>query len=109
MHNSDHVEVALNKIRTLFEKASERIEALNPGEKVPATALAEQIGEQFGLTGPQLYPTLRFLFDGYPGILVRRGAHGGLIKPSLTDNKNSKKTEVVTNTDEVSSSEDSNV
>lgn len=84
MFNSDHIEVSIAKIRSIFERASERIEALKPGEKIPATQLAETIGSDFGLTGPQLYPTLRFLFDGYPGILVRRGAHGGLIKPDLT-------------------------
>ena len=93
MHNSDHVNVSLDKIRTIFERASARIEALKPGEKIPATALAVELGAEFGLTGPQLYPTLRFLFDGYPGIIVRRGAHGGLIKPdpSQSSKKTSKK------------------
>jgi hypothetical protein len=30
------------------------------------------------MTGPQLYPTLKFLIDGYPGVKVSRGAHGGI-------------------------------
>lgn len=101
MHNVDHVESSLNKIRELFIKASERIEALQVGEKIPATALAEELGSQFGLTGPQTYPVLKFLFNSYPGILVRRGAHGGLIKPGPTPEKKSK---VVA--DQASSSED---
>ena len=44
MHNVDHVEASLNKIREIFVKASERIEALNPGDKIPATALAAELG-----------------------------------------------------------------
>jgi hypothetical protein len=78
--NKTHVEASLDKIRAIFEKASARIEALKPGEKVPATELAAQLGKEIGMTGPQLYPTLKFLFDGYPGVDVKRGAHGGIIK-----------------------------
>ncbi len=102
MHNVDHVEASLNKIRELFVKASERIEALNPGEKIPATALAAELGESFGLTGPQTYPVLKFLFESYPGILVRRGAHGGLIKPGPTTDKKSKKVDVAAAQDTLS-------
>jgi hypothetical protein len=68
------------KIRSIFEKASTRIEALKPGEKVPATVLADELAKEIGMTGPQLYPTLKFLFDGYPGVDVRKGAHGGIFK-----------------------------
>lgn len=78
--NKEHVEDSLAKIRTIFEKASTRIEALKPGEKIPATVLAEDIAKENGMTGPQLYPTLKFLFDGYPGVDIRKGAHGGIIK-----------------------------
>lgn len=102
MHNADHVESSLNKIRELFIKASERIEALQVGEKIPATSLAEELGSQFGLTGPQTYPVLKFLFNSYPGILVRRGAHGGLIKPGPTPEKKDKTVPV----NQASSSED---
>jgi hypothetical protein len=75
-----HVEASLAKIRVIFEKAAERIDALKPGEKIPATALATEIAKEHGMTCPQLYPTLKFLFDGYPGVDVRKGAHGGIIK-----------------------------
>lgn len=91
--NKTHVEASLDKIRSIFEKASARIEALKPGEKVPATELAAQLGKEIGMTGPQLYPVLRFLFDGYPGILVKRGAHGGLIKPPVNNAVPSNSTE----------------
>lgn len=80
MANQDHVDASLAKIRTIFEQASEKIESLKSGEKVPATTLAAELGESVGMTGPQLYPTLKFLLDGYPGVDVKRGAHGGIIK-----------------------------
>jgi hypothetical protein len=78
-----HVEDSLAKIRVIFEEAAARIDALKPGEKIPATKLAEDIGDKHDMTGAQLYPTLKFLFDGYPGVDVKRGAHGGIIKQAL--------------------------
>jgi hypothetical protein len=85
MVNTSHIESALSNIRSIFEKASERIEALKPGEKVAATELAKELGKEIGMTGPQLYPVLLFLFKGYPGVLVKRGAHGGIIRPKLVE------------------------
>lgn len=78
--NAKHVEDSLAKIRTIFEKASTRIEDLKKDEKVPATKLAEDLAKEIGMTGPQLYPTLKFLFDGYPGVDIKKGAHGGIVK-----------------------------
>lgn len=80
MDSKQHIENTLAKIRTIFEKAVERIDALKPGEKIPATALAADIAKAHGMSGPQLYPTLKFLFDDYPGVDIRKGAHGGIIK-----------------------------
>jgi hypothetical protein len=80
MSHTQHIEDSLEKIRAIFIKASETIEALKTGEKVPATKLAEDLAKDVGLTGPGLYPTLKFLLDGYPGVEIRRGAHGGIIK-----------------------------
>ena len=71
---TQHIEEALNEIRSLFVKAATRIEALKPGEKVPATTLAEELARDIiqadgkPMTGPQLYPTLKVLFKGYPGV-----------------------------------------
>lgn len=76
----DHVEVAVDRVRNLYLKAVARIEALRPGEKVPATELAKELAAEVGMTGPQLYPTLKFLFDGYPGVEIKKGAHGGIVK-----------------------------
>lgn len=78
--NTKHVEDSLQKIRVIFEKASTRIEALKQGEKIPATKLAEELANEIGMTGPSLYPTIKFLLDGYPGVKILRGAHGGICK-----------------------------
>lgn len=80
MENSSHIDNALAKIKVVFEKASEKIDALKQGEKIPATVLAEQLAQDIGMSGPQLYPTLLFLIRDYPGVDVKRGAHGGIVK-----------------------------
>lgn len=80
MFNEEQIVRTLAKIRPLLEKASTQIEAIKPGEKIPATELADEIAKEIGMTGPQLYPTLKFLFDGYPGVDIRKGAHGGIYK-----------------------------
>ena len=80
MHNEDQVVRTLAKIRPLLEKASAQIEAIEPGKKIPATELADEIAKEIGMTGPQLYPTMKFLFEGYPGVDIRKGAHGGIYK-----------------------------
>lgn len=86
MNINNHIEGSLGRIREIFLKASTRIEALKVGQKIPATVLASELGEEYGMTGPQLYPILKYLFDGYPGIEVKRGAHGGIVRimPSNT-------------------------
>ncbi len=76
----NHIENALSEIRAIFEQAAERIEALGDNEKVPATKLAEELAEKIDLTGPGLYPTLKFLLKGYPGVDIKRGAYGGIVK-----------------------------
>jgi hypothetical protein len=76
-----HLEEALAQVRNLFLKAATRIEALKPGEKIPATQLADDLAKEQGQTGPQVYPTLKILLDGYPGVKILRGAHGGIHRP----------------------------
>lgn len=78
----EHREQALSEVRAFFDKAIERIEAIKPGEKIPATQLAEDLAKEQSpdLTGPQVYPTLKILLDKYPGVDVRRGAHGGIYR-----------------------------
>jgi hypothetical protein len=82
-----HLEAAVAEVRTMFIKAATRIEALNPdgSEKIPATKLAEDLASEQGQTGPQVYPTLKILLNGYPGVEISRGAHGGIRKkPPVT-------------------------
>lgn len=78
--NTKHIDDSLAKIRTVFEKASQRIEALKTGEKIPATKLADDLAKEIGMTGPSLYPTLLFLIKDYPGVDIKKGAHGGIVK-----------------------------
>ena len=79
---TQHIEAALNEVRALFLKAAQRIEAVKPGEKMPATVLAEALAKEQSpdLTGPQIYPTLKILLNKYPGVDIRRGAHGGIYR-----------------------------
>lgn len=84
MNRDEHIDsVFANRIRPLMEEASDILEALKPGEKIPATELAKQVAEKHGMTGPQLYPTLLFLFEGYPRVKRSRGSRGGLEKLPL--------------------------
>jgi hypothetical protein len=78
--SKDHIDHSLSKIRIYFEEASTILEALPVGGKITATGLAAKVAEKHGLTGPTLYPVLKFLFEGYPQIKQTRGAHGGLEK-----------------------------
>jgi len=80
--NKEHVEVSLNKIRAIFERASTTIEAIPKGQKIPATKLAEDLAGEVGMTGAQLYPTLKLLIDNYPERIIKRGAHGGIYNPT---------------------------
>ena len=90
MNRDQHIDNVLNsKIRPLLEEAANIIEALKPGEKIPATELAKRVAANHGMTGPQLYPTLKFMIDGYPNRIVKRGAHGGIENPLPKDDTKS--------------------
>ena len=81
-----HVEDVLNDVRTLFIKAATRIEALKVGEKVPATKLSEELAKELGKTGPSIYPVLKLLLnDEYPGVEIKKGALGGILKVSILE------------------------
>lgn len=84
-----HIDETLTKLRAIYVEAAVRINALKGDEKVPATKLAEEIAKGHGMSGPALYPTLKFLFDNYPGVKVTKGAHGGIRKvtPQVEDVK----------------------
>jgi hypothetical protein len=76
-----HIDNALNtKIRPLLVEAAQLIEALKPGEKIPATELASRLGAMHGMNKSSIYPVLKFMFDGYPGVEIRKGAGGGIKK-----------------------------
>lgn len=77
-----HIEEALSEVRALFLKVAQRIEAIKPGEKIPATKLAEDLAKEQSpdMSGPQIYPTLKIVLEGFPGVDIRRGAHGGIYR-----------------------------
>src|ERR1700676_914408 len=77
-----HIENSIDKVRVILTKAAERIEAIKPGDKIPATQLANDLAKDYDTTGPALYPLLKMMINkDYPGIEVRRGAHGGCYRP----------------------------
>lgn len=80
--SKQHVDVKTEKVRVIFEKAREVIDALPRGQKIPATTLAENLGKDLGMTGPQLYPILKVLLEDYPDRLIKRGAQGGIYNPT---------------------------
>lgn len=75
-----HVEASLDSIRVIFKRVQKIIDEMKAGDAIPATKLAADIAPEYGLTGPALYPTLRFLFKDYPGVVITRGAKGGIKK-----------------------------
>ena len=75
-----HIEETLNKFRGWFKSVESVTDALKPGEHIPATKLAEDIATVNGMTMQQFYPFIKVLLIGYPGVEVRRGAHGGIFK-----------------------------
>jgi len=82
-----HLDKAIVEVRELFTAAALRIEALKPGEKIPATQLAQELGVERGMTGAQAYPILKVLInDSYPGVKILKGAHGGILKLPLPSN-----------------------
>ena len=80
---TNHINASLEKVREIFEKASARIEALKVGEKITATGLAKELAVEYDMQWASLYPTLKFLFDDYPGVKITRGAKGGIEKISM--------------------------
>lgn len=96
-----HVTESIAKIKNIFDKAAARIDAITPGSKIPATELASDLAKEIGMTGPQLYPTLKFLYDNYPGVDIRKGAHGGIYKllPGELPSKKVKATDAASTSD----------
>jgi hypothetical protein len=76
-----HIDTVLStRIAPLLSEASDVINSLKVGEKIPATSLAKLIAERHGLTGPSFYPILKVMFANYPGVVISAGAQGGIKK-----------------------------
>lgn len=79
----EHFNLSSDKIKAILMMAVARIESLKPGEKIPATTLADEIARDPSVnsTGAYLYPVLKYLInEKYPGVKIMRGAHGGILK-----------------------------
>jgi hypothetical protein len=87
----DHIENAVNEVRTLFTRAADIIETIKPGERIPVTKLADILAKDNGEKGASIYPMLKILTDTYPNTIVKRGAHGGIerLMPTVTAVDNS--------------------
>jgi hypothetical protein len=110
-----HIEDALDEIRAIFMMAVDKIEALKVGDKIAGTTLAADIAavitdktiadaianhklpagttanddklvKDFKVSGPTLYPTLKYLYTDYPYTSLKRGAMGGITKLARPDN-----------------------
>ena len=80
--SSEHLNLSLELIRPIFELARLKIEALKPGEKIPATKLAEEVAKEIDMECAQIYTMLSlFFFKNYPGVDVKRGRFGGISRP----------------------------
>ena len=77
-----HTELALDKVRTIFEFVNDEIKKLKSGERIPATVLSVNVAKKLldGRTGSQIYPLIKILLDGYPGVKITIGAKGGVLK-----------------------------
>ena len=75
-----HIENGIANLRPVFEAAAKRLMDLNPdgSNKITGTKLAAELGDEFGVAGPALYPILKkYLFNGFPGVAFTAGAQGG--------------------------------
>lgn len=88
---TNHLDQVTFSTRAIFEKAALRIEAIKPGETVPATKLADAIAKELDMTGAQLYSTLKFLFNNYPGVMIKHGRNGGVYRLLPGENMTDKK------------------
>lgn len=75
----DHIDKRVEDFRKVLEECSDKIESLKEKERLPVVAYAKELTEKLGITD-NLYHVLRHFLKGYPGIVVRAGAHGGVEK-----------------------------
>ena len=77
---TQHIKNCLSSIRDIFEEADKIIQNVNVGEQIFTTNIAKTLGEKFEIKSSVLYMTLQFLFNDYPGIVIKTGRSGGLKK-----------------------------
>jgi hypothetical protein len=81
----NHVELSLERIRVIFKAFANELDKLiaghGPEDRVRIVEWCERYcadkSNNCNMAAAQLYPTLCYLLEGYPGIEVKRGRHGG--------------------------------
>lgn len=77
----DHISFFCNEwLKEILTEASVYIENMEANKTKPATKLAGEIGDKFSLSQQEAYSILVHFFKEYPGVEVRKGAHGGIRK-----------------------------
>ena len=80
MINEDHISDILFTISDIFERVSEKVEQLHPGDKLTLTNLVDLFAHKYSLPKTRVYNLIKCLLDTYPGIEIRSGHNGGIIK-----------------------------
>lgn len=80
---TEHIDLAASRMRKIFQSVSnkieERMKVVAVGSKLcNVTALAVEIGKEFDCSGPEMYPFVKAILEGYPNIECKRGAKGGI-------------------------------
>jgi hypothetical protein len=75
---NQHLDLATQKIRQIFNKTSDRLEQVKPGETLTVGKLSSDVGAEVGLTRGQVYPILVMMLDNYPGFKRKKGSSGGM-------------------------------
>jgi len=89
---SNHINNSLNFVKKIFERASEILESVKPGQTLTMTKLSSRLAEEFGMQDLQIYNLLKIFSNDYPGFEYRRGSKGGFYR-SVSSEDNSKKLE----------------
>jgi hypothetical protein len=77
------IDKTLQYLNNTFREAYDIINALNDGERIAATTLADIVGSKFGLSRANYYSTLKFFIDRCSEFTTSVGARGGITKINI--------------------------
>lgn len=83
---NNHLNNVMSDVNNIFELVILKIKEMNIDEKIPSTILAKNLSEELKLTPNCVYNTMLFLTkENYPGVIIHKGAHGGILKKADAD------------------------